>query len=120
MTVRRPAPRDHHPDSSDTACPERPKPAPVSPAASYECSATFTSLPIASPVSWTNVPITISLQSRESLSIRPMRRESACKHVARVCRLGGVGCGCVAVAVSFMRCACGAHACKVGQLVLWH
>eukprot|EP00964_Phaeocystis_antarctica_P052873 scaffold30977_cov90-Phaeocystis_antarctica.AAC.1 len=31
--VRTPAPRDHSPHSFDTACPERPKPAPLSPAA---------------------------------------------------------------------------------------
>eukprot|EP00964_Phaeocystis_antarctica_P131614 scaffold95555_cov46-Phaeocystis_antarctica.AAC.1 len=31
--VRPPAPRDHGPHSFDTACPERPKPAPLSPAA---------------------------------------------------------------------------------------
>eukprot|EP00964_Phaeocystis_antarctica_P063054 scaffold37812_cov67-Phaeocystis_antarctica.AAC.3 len=32
VTVRTPAPRDHSPHSFDTACPERPKPAPLSPA----------------------------------------------------------------------------------------
>ena len=33
ITVRTPAPCDHRPHSFDTACPERPKPAPLSPAA---------------------------------------------------------------------------------------
>ena len=32
ITVRRPAPRDHPSHFPDTACPKRPKPAPLSPA----------------------------------------------------------------------------------------